>query len=99
MARPSQVDAFLAQAAHARESLNAGLFGTVAANRRLGRGFNRHVGDTASPQVFADHPRVILHDPNEAGVLGYATNEPAPVAVASWDGEQGASAPTISRTV
>lgn len=91
-------DAPVSQFQAARRGLAALTSGGVA-NRLKGRGARLVTAGVYTPQVFTNHPRLLLPNPNEVGIADIVTNEPGLITPAGWDGEQTAAAPPITKTV
>ncbi len=90
-------DASIDQSNHARRGFMAALAGTPIANRLRGRGTRLVWTDQLAAQPFTKHP--VIHDPNEVGISTLAVHHAAQVMPTAWDGESGASAPAITKTV
>lgn len=81
----------LAQPAHGRSRLQAGIIGEPSPERRLARGTRESFADVPSPQVFTSHPLVITAiDTTAAGSDAAAMTLPGRIVASTMaDGEPG----------
>ncbi len=90
-------DAATQQFNRARAALNSALVTAPVSKRLRGKGARLVWTGNLTPQVFTEHPRVLMPNPDEvSGVPKYSGAITTPTA---WDGEQSGNAPDITKAV